>query len=234
MFGKLGITVIRPKSALQEAAQQTANKKEARRKAPQQEYGWSFWRRPCRGRARHKSKYHPSGLPRKTPMDVNPWPPLGSGPRRAHTRFWPSEDLRGVADSPTTVAMAALRVCALSLAAALLLPSGGLARKTRGPEDDLAKEITHDLEMNFNKIAPFGKEDTAKELQDHAAKTQDQNGPGPLGVSIACGASSGQGVLRVDQGGRENGPELRRGVTRTSAQIGLARLVLGGSSSTPT
>ena len=27
--------------------------------------------------------------------------------------------------------------------------------------------------MNFNKIAPFGKEDTAKELQDHAAKTQD-------------------------------------------------------------
>jgi len=41
------------------------------------------------------------------------------------------------------------------------------------PEDDLAREMTHDLEMNFNKIAPFGKEDTAKELQDHAAKTQD-------------------------------------------------------------
>merc|ERR1719236_444586 len=38
------------------------------------------------------------------------------------------------------------------------------------PEDQLAKEMTHDLEMNFNKIAPFGKEDTAKELQDHAAK----------------------------------------------------------------
>jgi hypothetical protein len=44
---------------------------------------------------------------------------------------------------------------------------------TKGPEDDLAQEMTHDLEMNFNKIAPFGKEDTAKELQDHAAKTQD-------------------------------------------------------------
>merc|ERR1712066_495823 len=43
----------------------------------------------------------------------------------------------------------------------------------KAPEDDLAKEMTHDLEMNFNKIAPFGKEDTAKELQDHAAKTQD-------------------------------------------------------------
>merc|ERR1719215_1513227 len=43
----------------------------------------------------------------------------------------------------------------------------------RGPEDELAKEMTHDLEMNFNKIAPFGKEDTAKELQDHASKTQD-------------------------------------------------------------
>merc|ERR1719379_3060693 len=41
------------------------------------------------------------------------------------------------------------------------------------PEDELAQEMTHDLEMNFNKIAPFGKEDTAKELQDHAAKTQD-------------------------------------------------------------
>jgi hypothetical protein len=40
-------------------------------------------------------------------------------------------------------------------------------------EDQLAKEMTHDLEMNFNKIAPFGKEDTAKELQDHAADTQD-------------------------------------------------------------
>merc|ERR1719272_343973 len=42
----------------------------------------------------------------------------------------------------------------------------------KAPEDELAKEMTHDLEMNFNKIAPFGKEDTAKELQDHAAKTQ--------------------------------------------------------------
>jgi len=40
-------------------------------------------------------------------------------------------------------------------------------------EDKLAQEMTHDLEMNFNKIAPFGKEDTAKELQDHASKTQD-------------------------------------------------------------
>merc|ERR1740130_872530 len=29
----------------------------------------------------------------------------------------------------------------------------------RAPEDELAKEMTHDLEMNFNKIAPFGKED---------------------------------------------------------------------------
>ena len=41
------------------------------------------------------------------------------------------------------------------------------------PEDELAKEMTHDLEMNFNKIALFGKDDTAKELQDHSAKTQD-------------------------------------------------------------
>jgi hypothetical protein len=46
-------------------------------------------------------------------------------------------------------------------------------RQDPAPEDALAKEMTHDLEMNFNKIAPFGKEDTAKELQDHAADTQD-------------------------------------------------------------
>merc|ERR1719326_1204598 len=49
----------------------------------------------------------------------------------------------------------------------------GSKTKRKAPEDELAKEMTHDLEMNFNKIAPFGKEDTAKELQDHAAKTQD-------------------------------------------------------------
>jgi len=53
-------------------------------------------------------------------------------------------------------------------------PSSFLQLATqKAPEDELAKEMTHDLEMNFNKIAPFGKEDTAKELQDHAAKTQD-------------------------------------------------------------
>lgn len=46
-------------------------------------------------------------------------------------------------------------------------------RGVKAPDDDLAQEMTHDLEMNFNKIAPFGKEDTARELQDHAAKTQD-------------------------------------------------------------
>jgi len=44
----------------------------------------------------------------------------------------------------------------------------------RSPQaQHLAQEMTHDLETNFNKIAPFGKEDTAKELQDHASKTQD-------------------------------------------------------------
>lgn len=43
----------------------------------------------------------------------------------------------------------------------------------KAPEDDLAQEMMYDLEMNFNKIAPFAKKDTAKEFQDHAAKTQD-------------------------------------------------------------
>jgi hypothetical protein len=52
-------------------------------------------------------------------------------------------------------------------------PGLSFLQVSKAPEDELAKEMTHDLEMNFNKIAPFGKEDTAKELQDHAAKTQD-------------------------------------------------------------
>jgi len=52
-------------------------------------------------------------------------------------------------------------------------PVASLLQAPPAPEETLAKEMTHDLEMNFNKIAPFGKEDTAKELQDHAAKTQD-------------------------------------------------------------
>merc|ERR1719158_663945 len=38
---------------------------------------------------------------------------------------------------------------------------------------EAAEEMTKDLEVNFNKIAPFGKEDTAHELQSHASKTQD-------------------------------------------------------------
>jgi len=45
--------------------------------------------------------------------------------------------------------------------------------KPQDSEVKLAMEMSHDLQMNFNKIAPFGKEDTAKELQDHASKTQD-------------------------------------------------------------
>jgi hypothetical protein len=53
------------------------------------------------------------------------------------------------------------------------MPGAALLQADPAPEDQLAHEMTHDLEMNFNKIAPFGKEDTAKELQDHAAKTQD-------------------------------------------------------------
>merc|ERR1711874_28440 len=51
-----------------------------------------------------------------------------------------------------------------------LVPSFVQVHQT--PEENLATEMTHDLMTNFNKIAPFGKEDTAKELQDHAAKTQ--------------------------------------------------------------
>jgi len=63
--------------------------------------------------------------------------------------------------------------CEKKSAPSLVQISSNLRHSRRAPEDELAKEMTHDLEMNFNKIAPFGKEDTAKELQDHAAKTQD-------------------------------------------------------------
>merc|ERR1719297_221936 len=59
------------------------------------------------------------------------------------------------------------------MASALAGVSSHSSQRSGAPEDDLAREMTHDLEMNFNKIAPFGKEDTAHELQDHAARTQD-------------------------------------------------------------
>ena len=31
--------------------------------------------------------------------------------------------------------------------------------------------MTHDLEVNFDKITPFRNEDTAKEIQNHAGNT---------------------------------------------------------------
>jgi len=69
---------------------------------------------------------------------------------------------------------AAVSACSnVEAAPSLVQISSHLRHSGKAPEDELAKEMTHDLEMNFNKIAPFGKEDTAKELQDHAAKTQD-------------------------------------------------------------
>ena len=46
----------------------------------------------------------------------------------------------------------------------------GLLQLSSNPTDELAKEMTHDLEINFDKIAPFGKEDTGKELPDHAVE----------------------------------------------------------------
>jgi len=69
--------------------------------------------------------------------------------------------------------MAAGGLAQAKVAAPSFLQRASVHLHRRAPEDELAKEMTHDLEMNFNKIAPFGKEDTAKELQDHAAKTQD-------------------------------------------------------------
>jgi len=75
--------------------------------------------------------------------------------------------------SEKAAAEAAAHCGALGSAVPALLELEMYHLRNSKPEDDLAQEMTHDLEMNFNKIAPFGKEDTAKELQDHAAKTQD-------------------------------------------------------------
>eukprot|EP00443_Scrippsiella_acuminata_P026583 CAMPEP_0115306494 /NCGR_PEP_ID=MMETSP0270-20121206/72615_1 /TAXON_ID=71861 /ORGANISM="Scrippsiella trochoidea, Strain CCMP3099" /LENGTH=69 /DNA_ID=CAMNT_0002724829 /DNA_START=65 /DNA_END=270 /DNA_ORIENTATION=- len=48
-------------------------------------------------------------------------------------------------------ALAASEVTARGKAAVGTAARGGLAA---APEDELAREMTHDLEMNFNKIAP--------------------------------------------------------------------------------
>jgi hypothetical protein len=60
-------------------------------------------------------------------------------------------------------------LCAVSVVSALKQEPLPLLKKST----QLAGVVKKDLETNFNKIAPFGKEDTAQELQDHAAKTQD-------------------------------------------------------------
>jgi len=58
------------------------------------------------------------------------------------------------------------------LARVLQTPEVSTTPKTE-EKAPLADQMASDLDKNFNKIAPFGKEDTAKELQDHAATTQD-------------------------------------------------------------
>jgi len=73
----------------------------------------------------------------------------------------------------TTVAQREMHQSGMGLVQKTAKAGTSFLQVRQAPEDELAKEMTHDLEMNFNKIAPFGKEDTAKELQDHAAKTQD-------------------------------------------------------------
>ena len=67
-------------------------------------------------------------------------------------------------------------------------------------EDELATEMKHDLEVNFNKIAPFGKEDTAKELE--GAPGQGGEEPGHLG------GRSGERRGGGDQAGGVPGADL--------------------------
>lgn len=64
----------------------------------------------------------------------------------------------------------------------LCLSASALQIKREAPtkvskiSDKTAIAMAHDIgttSSDYNTIAPFGKEDTAQELQDHAAKTQD-------------------------------------------------------------
>lgn len=78
------------------------------------------------------------------------------------------DDIKNVVTRPSSKAAGQKAVQTADKAA-----TGTAFLQFSAPSDELAREMTHDLELNFNKIAPFGKEDTAKELQDHASKTQD-------------------------------------------------------------
>ena len=58
----------------------------------------------------------------------------------------------------------------LRIQRSMLLDVHGFLQLSSCPTDKLAKEMTHDLEVNFNRIAPVRKADAAKELQDHAVE----------------------------------------------------------------
>ena len=58
----------------------------------------------------------------------------------------------------------------LRIQRSILLDVHGFLQLSSNPTDKLAKEMTHDLEVYFNRIAPVRKADTAKELQDHAVE----------------------------------------------------------------
>ena len=54
-----------------------------------------------------------------------------------------------------------------------VLPYSSHQSRRQASETSRHKETTHGPEVNFNKTTPFVKEETAKELQNHAVKTQD-------------------------------------------------------------
>lgn len=66
-----------------------------------------------------------------------------------------------------------MRIFALLVCGVAAIQEPLLRKSKPAAGEKLANEMSKDLEMNFNHIAPFGKEDTATELQNHAAKTQD-------------------------------------------------------------
>uniref|UniRef100_A0A0G4GM35 RxLR effector protein n=1 Tax=Chromera velia CCMP2878 TaxID=1169474 RepID=A0A0G4GM35_9ALVE len=80
-----------------------------------------------------------------------------------------SDVMRAEQTAKALAAAAASSSSSLSSASATPAPES----PTASPDAPVPEEMSKALDVEFNKIEPFGKEDTAKELQRHADSTQD-------------------------------------------------------------
>eukprot|EP00386_Alphamonas_edax_P006645 GDKI01021460.1.p1 GENE.GDKI01021460.1~~GDKI01021460.1.p1 ORF type:complete len:195 (-),score=78.61 GDKI01021460.1:346-930(-) len=78
-----------------------------------------------------------------------------------------------VADAPSETPAAPAEQKEEAAAPAAVEPAADKAVEPAQPETNPSDASPAIGGVDFNKIAPFGKENTAKELQDHASKTQD-------------------------------------------------------------